>query len=187
MDEIWKDVIGYEGLYRVSSLGSVKSVTRYVKTVHKGYEGSRLIKERVLKPYLGKHGYFILTMRKNGRYKTEEVHRLVALAFIPNPDDLPCVNHKDENKQNNSVDNLEWCTRAYNNNYGNRNKKISQSRKGIKFSEEHIKNLSLAHKEIVTDAFRERMRQVHLGTTLSSEHKKKISESVKKAWSKRRS
>lgn len=186
MKEIWKDLIGYEGLYTVSSFGRIKTVARYVKTSHRGYDGKRFIKERILKPYLNKFGYLIVALRKDGKYKTVAIHRAVAETFIYNQNNLPCVNHKDENKQNNNVDNLEWCTYNYNDNYGNRNKKISESRKGIKFSEEHIKNLSQAHKDIVTDEFREKMRQVHLGTTLSSEHKKKISEGVRNAWIKRR-
>lgn len=107
MEEIWRDVKGYEGKYQVSNLGRVKSLNY-----------NRTGVERVLKKQLDKDGYECLMLAKNGKYKTCKVHRLVAEAFIPNPDGLPCVNHKDECKNNNIVTNLEWCSVAYNNAYG---------------------------------------------------------------------
>jgi carboxypeptidase C (cathepsin A) len=90
MEEIWKDIEGYEGLYQVSKMGRVQ------------------------------------LYKNNKGYKHFQIHRLVAMAFIPNPDNLPQINHKDENKANNRVDNLEWCTRKYNHNYGTINIRISQ-------------------------------------------------------------
>ena len=99
MKEIWKDIKGYEGLYQVSNFGRVKSSTK------------------ILANRLSKRGYYIVTLYKNAKGVTKTVHRLVAQAFIPNPDNLPQVNHKDENKLNNRVDNLEWCTAKYNINY----------------------------------------------------------------------
>lgn len=98
---------GYEGLYMVSNLGRVKSLNYN----HTG-------KERLLILRTADNGYLKVDLHKNGIQKRFSVHRLVAMAFIPNPDNLPCVNHKDEDKTNNCVENLEWCTRKYNANYG---------------------------------------------------------------------
>ena len=108
--EEWKSIPGYEGLYEVSSYGRVKSLERYKSN----NGGIQLIKEKILKPHNTKKGY--LTVQFSN--KIFKVHRLVAEAFIPNPDNLPMVNHKDEDKTNNNVDNLEWCTAKYNSNYG---------------------------------------------------------------------
>lgn len=110
MKEIWKDVKGYEGLYQVSSLGRVKSFRQWARA-HKP-------QEYILKPSLITSGYHVVTLYKNSKREKFQVHRLVANTFIPNPEKLPCVNHKDENKLNNAADNLEWCTYTYNNNYG---------------------------------------------------------------------
>ena len=107
MTEIWKDVNGYEGLYQVSNLGNVKSL---------GNNKSR--KEKILKPIVQKSGHLMVQFCKEGKLKGYLIHRLVAEAFIPNPLKLPCVNHKDENPSNNSLENLEWCTVQYNTNYG---------------------------------------------------------------------
>lgn len=110
MEEIWKDVTGFEGLYLVSNLGRVKSFRASAKLGNP--------KEFILKPYLINSGYEVITLYGNGKKVKFQVHRLVATEFIQNPLGLPCVNHKDENKRNNRVDNLEWCTYEYNNNYG---------------------------------------------------------------------
>ena len=119
-EEVWKDVVGYEGLYQVSNLGRVKSLG--FDKWHKG----RILKQS----FDSKRNYLFVGLHKDGKIKQKNVHRLVAETFIPNPDNLPCVNHKDEDKTNNfvfvnkdgSVDlnksNLEWCTVAYNTNYG---------------------------------------------------------------------
>ena len=116
MEEIWKDISGYEGLYQISNLGNVKSLNY-----------SRTGKERILKPGTDKDGYLLVTLYKNRNKRPFKIHRLVAKAFIPNPDNKSDVNHKDENKTNNCVDNLEWMTRMKNNNFGTRNERISKS------------------------------------------------------------
>lgn len=108
--EIWKDIKGYEGLYQVSNLDRVKRLN-YNQTD----------KERIMKPIKHSSGYLQIILFKNGKMKHMYVHRLVALHFIPNPE----VNHKDENKLNNHVSNLEWCTHSYNNLYGTRIERIS--------------------------------------------------------------
>ena len=131
-NEIWKDIEGYEGLYQVSNLGRVKSLERIDRHNH-------LVKERILKPKIEPNGYFRVDLCKEGKVKTLSVHRLVAQTFIPNPEGLPQINHKNENKALNvvflrddgSVDecrsNLEWCDRKYNCNYGTRNERQVQT------------------------------------------------------------
>ena len=101
--EYWKDKKDYEGQYQLSNLGRVKSI--------------KFGKEIILKQNI-RRGYYYVVLSKNGIVKNYFVHRLVAEAFLDNPDNLPCVNHKDENKLNNNVDNLEWCDRLYNVRYG---------------------------------------------------------------------
>lgn len=103
MNEIWKDIEGYDGLYKISNMGNVKSL--------------KYGKERILKP-AKVDGYLRVCLCKNSKYKWFKIHRLVAEAFLDNPYNLPEVNHKDEDKSNNNVDNLEWCSRQYNINYG---------------------------------------------------------------------
>lgn len=115
MHEEWRDIEGYEGLYQVSSLGRVRSLKRF--NVNTGEYENRL---RILKSTFNKRGYKMVTLINRTVRKSKTVHRLVAQAFIPNPNNLPQVNHKDENKENNSVGNLEWCDNAYNHGYGTR-------------------------------------------------------------------
>lgn len=118
MQEIWKDVQGYEGLYQVSSLGRVKSCSRLVHIENDTQRKYQRLHERILKPGGGKYEQVILC--RNGKTEAKLIHRLVAQAFIPNLDNLPCINHKDENPSNNCVDNLEWCSYKYNNEYNSR-------------------------------------------------------------------
>ena len=113
---LWREVAGYEGLYLVSDQGDVVAVPKEVRCGNKLQHRKR----RPLKPHLrGKNGlyYKAVALTKNGETRQYSVHRLVAQAFIENPELLPEVNHKDENPLNNSVDNLEWCTRQYNMEY----------------------------------------------------------------------
>ena len=110
-NEVWKDVVGYEGLYQVSDRGNVRSVIRKDSI-------GRKCGGRILKLIPNANGYIRVGLCKNGIRKKKHIHRLVAEAFIPNPNSFPQVNHKDEVKDNNNVENLEWCTGKYNINYG---------------------------------------------------------------------
>ena len=112
-EEIWRPVVGYEGLYEVSSYGRVRSLDRYDRR-------NQFRKGKLLKNRDNGNGYLICILSKNGIVKNKYIHRLVLEAFIPNPDNLSEVNHKDEDKTNNNVDNLEWCDRKYNCNYGSK-------------------------------------------------------------------
>ena len=132
-EEVWLDIPSYEGLYQCSNLGRVKSLDRKVLSTKKvTFEkflrgGIRKQQDRV--------GYKVVTLFKNGNRKTHYVHRLVAKVFIPNPNNYPMVNHKDEDRTNNKVENLEWCTHQYNLNYGTslkrKNKKLSTPIVGV--------------------------------------------------------
>ncbi len=116
MQEIWKDIPNYEGLYQISNLGRVKSLERIVKYNHSKFS-QKGMKERILSTKI-LNGYLAATLYKNKKRKSFLIHRLVANAFIPNPNNYPQVNHKDENKFNNNALNLEWCTNEYNIHYG---------------------------------------------------------------------
>lgn len=122
--EIFKDIEGYKGLYQVSNLGRVKSLPR----VKVNNSGLRLIKGQILKPQTKRLGYLKVDLYKDGQQKSFFIHRLVATAFIPNPDNLPTVNHKDENPSNNMVENLEWCDNSYNINYGTAMKRAAKAK-----------------------------------------------------------
>ena len=136
--EIFKEIKGFEGLYEVSNHGNIKS----------------LITNRLLKLCIESQGYYIVGLCKNRKQISKRVHRLVAETFIPNPDNLSCINHKDENKLNNfvwinddgSVDleksNLEWCTIKYNSNYGTARERSVEKKKKKKNSEETKRKMS---------------------------------------------
>ncbi len=121
--EIWKDINGYEGLYQVSNLGRVRSFPRYGTTNCIHYLSTKIY---------GSNRYVRVVLSKDDVRHSFSVHRLVAEAFLPNPNNLPMVNHKDEDSSNNCVDNLEWCDVKYNNTYGTaRNRASSNCKKLI--------------------------------------------------------
>ena len=125
MQEIWKKT-NVSDYYEVSNFGRVRSLPRLARN----NRGEYLTKGGILKGTINGDGYQKVSLSVNGKLITKSVHRLVAEAFIPNPNNLPIINHKDENKTNNSVSNLEWCTNEYNVNYGTRNQRLSASRTG---------------------------------------------------------
>ena len=131
--EEWRDIEGYEGLYQVSDLGRVRSLPR------------NTTKGGIIKLLIRPNGYLYVDLYKNGKNKKHNVHRLVAEAFLPNPNNLPCINHKSEIRTENYVDNLEWCTYQYNSNYGNCKRKIILSRNasGKKSAEKQVKQMSI--------------------------------------------
>lgn len=116
MQETWKDIKDYENLYQVSNLGKIRSI---------GYN-----KEKILKTFKDRK-YLSVNLYKNKKHKKHRVHRLVAQAFVLNPNNYPIINHIDENKHNNNANNLEWCDIKYNNNYGSRGNKISETKSKI--------------------------------------------------------
>lgn len=123
-DEVWKPVVGYEDCYEVSNLGRVRSLPHEVPT----WFGTRITPSKIIKKTFNKRtGYFIVCLCKGNAKRTNLVHRLVAMAFLPNPDAMPQVNHKNEIKTDNRVENLEWCDSTYNNNYGTKRDRISQA------------------------------------------------------------
>lgn len=109
----WKSITGYEDRYLISDTGLVYSK----------------LSKHLLYQKIDRYGYKVVALCRNGKRKFFTVHRLVALAFIPNPNNLPTVNHKDENKINNHVSNLEWATIKDNDNYGTRNERMARSKK----------------------------------------------------------
>ena len=114
----WRDIVGWEGFYQISENGLIKSLPRKHNP-----------NERIRKTNINKCGYERVALSKNSKNYYYSVHRLLAEAFVPNPNNYPCINHKDENKTNNHYTNLEWCTHHYNNNYNNRYKTVSESLK----------------------------------------------------------
>ena len=124
--EVWKPVVGLEGLYEVSNKGRVRSVDRDIirsdgRVQHK--------KGVVLKQFITNKGYPYVMVNKGYKQHLKTVHRLVAQAFIPNPSNYPVVNHKDENKTNNCVENLEWCTQSHNMTWNGLSKRIARKTK----------------------------------------------------------
>jgi len=111
MKEIWKDIPGYEGYYQISSIGRVKAVARTIT----GRWGKQRLKELIRRNGKNPKGYQLVDLHKNNISQTITIHRLVAMAFIVNPENKPCINHKNGIKDDNRVENLEWCTYAENN------------------------------------------------------------------------
>lgn len=156
MIEEFKDIVipGYEGLYQVSNLGRVRSIKRKI----------------FVKPNVDPAGYWkVCLTNHNHKWRQYAIHRLVASAFIPNPTGFPAVNHKDECKSNNCVDNLEWCTQAYNNRY---------SKSGKPLSEEHKRKISESNKG--KPSWNKGCVAWNKGIPCSEETRRKISESLKR-------
>lgn len=154
---IWVDIKGYEGLYKISSTGEIKSVDRYVKHGRHDNDNLKFIKGRILKQDENKKrfGYMQVNLWKNNKGKTFKVHRLVAEHFIPNPNNHPQVNHIDGDKTNNNISNLEWVTDKENKIHGwennlynseHRKKKIICLENGIIYD-----SVKLASEEIPCD------------------------------------
>lgn len=131
MNEVWKDVVHYEGLYEVSNFGRVRNKkTQKIKVQKSNYNKKT-----------GKGGYLFVDLWKYNNSRREYVHRLVAMAFIPNPDNKPQVNHKDEIKTNNEVSNLEWVTVKENNNYGTHTERCVETMRNNKIYDEFSKRM----------------------------------------------
>lgn len=160
MKKEFTEVVGYEGLYIINKTGNIISLN---------YARMNIMKE--LKYKSDKDGYIVVGMTKDKRVKWEKVHRLVAKTFIPNPNNYPCVNHKDENPSNNNVDNLEWCTHKYNNNYGNHPKKLSITNSkrwdNKEFREKQSKRMSNYMKQKCSNAD-------YIETKIEQSHKKEV-------------
>lgn len=121
MEEVWKYIPGYEGYYQASTLGRIRSVTRVTRK-------NQMVYGKVLSQTKQKNGYMKVIFGIDGKAFHPNVHRLVAETFLENSQNLPCVNHKDEDKQNNRVENLEWCTAKYNSNYGTKTKREANAK-----------------------------------------------------------
>lgn len=131
INEEWRDIPGYEGIYKISNTGKVKSLERKVKKLY----GYKTISEKILKPIKDSRGYLIVNLCKENKMKSMKLHRLVASTFLTNPNNLPQINHKNEIKEDNRVTNLEYCDARYNTNFGSRNK-----RAGIAISKVNTNN-----------------------------------------------
>lgn len=136
--EEWRPIQGYEGLYEVSDWGRVKSL---------GNDKSR--KEKILKGKKNTYGYLHVQLRKDGKGTWKYIHRLVAEAFLENPEHLEQVNHKDECKTNNCVENLEWCDRKYNMNYGTRTQRVTEKLRNDPSMSKMVDQIDLETSEIV--------------------------------------
>lgn len=155
-ETIWKDIPGYEGLYKVSNTGKVFSC----------------VTNRELSVIQKKDGYTCITLcDKDHNKKQYRIHQLVAKAFIPNPNNYPFINHKNEIKNDNRVENLEWCSIKYNSSYGSAPKKISEKLKGVPKSKEAIEKRRITMKEKLSNMTKEE-RQAMFGRTMSEERKK---------------
>lgn len=130
--EYWKSIKGYEGIYEISNTGKVKSLQREYENSG-SYSGKIKRKEIIIKQNVNRLGYHVVTLSKNGVRKFHIVYRLVAFAFLENPNSFKEVNHKDLNKSNNNVENLEWCDRKYNVNHFYYYSNKSSKYKGVSF------------------------------------------------------
>lgn len=128
INEIWKPVKGFEGFYEVSNLGRVRSLDRVVSYERFGKIQRKPVPGIVLKAIKCHNGYLHANLKNGSNKRNCAIHRLVAEAFIPNPDKLPIINHINENKEDNRAKNLEWCDNKYNVNYGRRALKLKKTR-----------------------------------------------------------
>lgn len=120
--EIWKDIKGYEGFYQISNLGKVKSLKRTISFRRNGVNNTIKVKTIILSPGKYRGGYLQVSLNKRGKGTTNKMHRLVGQAFIPNPENKPCINHLNGIKTNNYAQNLEWCTYEENNRHAIKHK-----------------------------------------------------------------
>ena len=137
MREEWGDIENYKGLYQVSSWGNVKSLER-MKWNGRGYYK---IPERILKPQKNGRGYLQVVLCQDGKRKWHLIHRLVGQAFIPNPNNLPQINHISEDKEDNRISNLEWCTCKENINHGTHNQRAAESKSKPIFGVDRVTGL----------------------------------------------
>ena len=142
VEVVRKAVKGYEGYYEVDQFGRVYSVDRIIPVNDNGRNYSKQLQAKQMKQSVNTNGYKIVSLTKDGKTKNLYVHRLVAEAFIQNEDKLPMVNHKDEDKTNNFVENLEWCNASYNRTYGKAVEKQAKKLRGKKHTEEHKAKIS---------------------------------------------
>lgn len=128
MKEIWKDIPNYEGLYQASNLGRIRSLDRKIyvnsENQHCKFNCEQFIKGKIMKSKLTKDGYYEIGLTKNRKVKYIRTHRLIAITFIPNPNYYPVINHKNHNRLDNRIENLEWCTVWYNNRYSKARKVV---------------------------------------------------------------
>lgn len=173
-EEIWRNIEGYEGLYQISNIGRVKSLKKvivYSDGRKRNYE------EKIIKGIIGDKGYMRVGLFKSGKQKIHFVHRLVAMAFIPNPENKPCIDHINTIKTKNEVWNLRWVTPSENNNNELTRKHKSEANKGKHLSEEHKKKISEANKgKTHNEETRKKMSEAKKGRTHSEEHIRKVSE-----------
>lgn len=141
VEVVRKPIAGYEGYYEVDQFGRVFSVDRVITVDDNGRKYKKTLNGRQMKQSMHDHGYKTVSLTRDGKTKMYFVHRLVAKAFISNPNNLPMVNHKDEDKTNNFVENLEWCTNEYNLSYGTAKMRRARKLKGVKLSEEHKRKI----------------------------------------------
>lgn len=140
-EEIWKDVKGYEGLYQVSNFGRVKSLPRHRRAGNIFYTQ----KEHIMSQFDNSTGYKYVQLNVGQDKRIFFVHRLVATAFIPNPQQLKEVNHKNEIKSDNYVENLEWCTHKYNQTYGTKIERTQRTRKLLDSEQKALRKKNLSH------------------------------------------
>lgn len=146
--EYWADIPDYEGRYQASTFGRVRSIDRIVH-MGNGIGANVIIPGKILKPKLKSTGYFEVNLSVNGMAKSYRVHRLVAASFLPIIKGYTQVNHKDENRTNNRVENLEWCTPKYNSNYGTHNEKIKMTSTSRVMPRDIVERIAAKNKKAV--------------------------------------